>query len=140
MSLFSPTPATACSPWTLVTRLEWRRTERVRLVRERHLRRRRHLVHNVGIDAGRVGVLGLSMGGEEAITAAANDGRIGAVDAEGATMRTTDDFLEIDRGLAMWLSAPHYSAMYTTAECCPTRRRPNRSPTRSQSSHPARCC
>ncbi len=40
---------------------------------------------------GRVGVLGLSMGGEEAIGAAAADPRIGAVVAEGATARTAAD-------------------------------------------------
>jgi hypothetical protein len=36
-------------------------------------------------------VLGLSMGGEEAVGAAAADGRIRAVDAEGATARTAAD-------------------------------------------------
>lgn len=41
--------------------------------------------------AGAVGVLGLSMGGEIALTAAALDPRIGAVVAEGATARTWDD-------------------------------------------------
>ncbi|HEX6844597.1 MAG TPA: alpha/beta fold hydrolase [Actinomycetota bacterium] len=40
---------------------------------------------------GGVGVLGLSMGGEVALTAAALDPRIGAVVAEGATVRTWDD-------------------------------------------------
>ncbi|HEU4356505.1 MAG TPA: alpha/beta fold hydrolase [Actinomycetota bacterium] len=40
---------------------------------------------------GGVGVLGLSMGGEVALTAAALDPRIGAVVAEGATARTWDD-------------------------------------------------
>ena len=39
----------------------------------------------------RVGVLGLSMGGEVALTAAAQDRRIAAVVAEGATARTWDD-------------------------------------------------
>lgn len=40
---------------------------------------------------GAVGVLGLSMGGEIALTAAALDPRIGAVVAEGATARTWED-------------------------------------------------
>lgn len=40
---------------------------------------------------GGVGVLGLSMGGEIALTAAALDPRIGAVVAEGATARTWED-------------------------------------------------
>lgn len=41
--------------------------------------------------AGRIGVLGMSMGGEEAIGAAGADRRIRAVVAEGATGRTADD-------------------------------------------------
>ena len=41
--------------------------------------------------SGRIGVLGLSMGGEVAITAAARDTRIEAVVAEGATARTCAD-------------------------------------------------
>jgi fermentation-respiration switch protein FrsA (DUF1100 family) len=44
-----------------------------------------------GVDAGRIGVLGLSMGGEEAIGAAAADRAIRAVVAEGATHRTAAD-------------------------------------------------
>ncbi|MFI7067531.1 alpha/beta hydrolase [Kribbella sp. NPDC050124] len=43
------------------------------------------------VDGSRIGVLGLSMGGEEAIGAAAADTRIRAVVAEGATNRTTAD-------------------------------------------------
>ncbi len=44
-----------------------------------------------GVDADRIGVLGLSMGGEEAIGAAAADPAIRAVVAEGATHRTAAD-------------------------------------------------
>jgi pimeloyl-ACP methyl ester carboxylesterase len=44
-----------------------------------------------GVDASRIGVLGLSMGGEEAIGAAAADPAIHAVVAEGATHRTAAD-------------------------------------------------
>jgi len=44
-----------------------------------------------GVDARRIGVLGLSMGGEEAVGAAAADTRIRAVVAEGATARTAAD-------------------------------------------------
>ena len=84
------------------------------------------LVREANIESGRIGVLGLSMGGEEALTAAASDGRIGAVVAEGATTRTTGDFLEIDKGLAMWLSAPHYWVMYTTADLLSDARPPDR--------------
>ena len=44
-----------------------------------------------GIDPDRIAVLGLSMGGEEAVGAAASDPRIRAVVAEGATARTAED-------------------------------------------------
>ena len=43
------------------------------------------------VDPGRIGVLGESMGGEQAVTAAALDRRIGAVVAEGAQERTAAD-------------------------------------------------
>lgn len=49
------------------------------------------------VDADRIGVVGFSMGGEEAIGAAAVDPRIHAVVAEGATGRQADD--------KVWLSA-----------------------------------
>jgi uncharacterized protein len=44
-----------------------------------------------GVDPSRVGVVGLSMGGEEALGAAAFDQRIRAVVAEGATGRSPAD-------------------------------------------------
>jgi pimeloyl-ACP methyl ester carboxylesterase len=44
-----------------------------------------------GVDPDRIVVVGLSMGGEEAIGAAAADGRIAAVVAEGASARTEAD-------------------------------------------------
>ena len=49
------------------------------------------LAQQIGIDPGRIAVLGLSMGGEEAIGAAGADSRIQAVVAEGATARTAAD-------------------------------------------------
>lgn len=49
------------------------------------------LQRQAGVDPDRVGVLGLSMGGEEAIGAAAADPAIRAVVAEGATHRTAAD-------------------------------------------------
>lgn len=49
------------------------------------------LASRAEIDPGRIGVVGFSMGGEEAIGAAATDGRIRAVVAEGATGRTAAD-------------------------------------------------
>jgi pimeloyl-ACP methyl ester carboxylesterase len=50
-----------------------------------------HLHHRTDVDGSRVAVLGLSMGGEEAIGAAAADPRIRAVVVEGATGRTAAD-------------------------------------------------
>lgn len=54
------------------------------------------------VDPGRIAVLGLSMGGEEAIGAAGVDPRVRAVVAEGATGRTAADktWLSEDYGLA----------------------------------------
>jgi dienelactone hydrolase len=43
------------------------------------------------VDATRIGLLGLSMGGEQAITAAASDERIAAVVAEGVSARVPED-------------------------------------------------
>ena len=49
------------------------------------------LLAESGVDPGRVGILGLSMGGEVAITAAAADERLGAVVAEGVSARVPAD-------------------------------------------------
>ncbi|MET0909883.1 MAG: alpha/beta hydrolase [Ilumatobacteraceae bacterium] len=49
------------------------------------------LTEQPDVDPDRIGVVGMSMGGEEAIGAAAADPRIGAVVAEGATGRTDGD-------------------------------------------------
>lgn len=50
-----------------------------------------YLASRPEVDAGRIGVVGFSMGGEEAIGAAAADQRIRAVVAEGATARQPAD-------------------------------------------------
>lgn len=50
-----------------------------------------HLASRPGVDPARLAVLGLSMGGEEAVGAAAADPRIRAVVAEGVTSRTAED-------------------------------------------------
>lgn len=57
------------------------------------------------VDADRIGVVGLSMGGEEAIGAAAADPRIRAVVAEGATGRSAADkgWLSDEYGWRGWL-------------------------------------
>lgn len=58
-----------------------------------------HVSRRGGVDGGRVGVVGMSMGGEQAIGAAGVDRRIRAVVAEGATGRTAAD--------NSWLSEVH---------------------------------
>jgi fermentation-respiration switch protein FrsA (DUF1100 family) len=50
-----------------------------------------YLANRTDVDPGRIGVVGMSMGGEEAIGAAAADPLIEAVVAEGATGRTSAD-------------------------------------------------
>ena len=50
-----------------------------------------HLAARPDVDPDRIGVLGLSMGGEETIGVAAADDRVRAVVAEGATARTAPD-------------------------------------------------
>lgn len=49
------------------------------------------VVQQPDVDPGRVGLLGLSMGGEQAIGAAGSDDRVAAVVAEGATARVAAD-------------------------------------------------
>lgn len=53
-----------------------------------------------GIDPARIGLVGLSMGGEEAIGAAGDDARIRAVVAEGATGRSDADLVDVPAGIA----------------------------------------
>lgn len=61
-----------------------------------------------GVDPAKIGVVGLSMGGEEAIAAAGTDDRIRAVVAEGAgAVRTVADAKSID-GFTRYLGIPHY--------------------------------
>ncbi|MCP3423049.1 alpha/beta hydrolase [Nocardioides pinisoli] len=50
-----------------------------------------HLADLPDVSPGHIGLVGLSMGGEEAIGAAGVDDRVAAVVAEGATNRTADD-------------------------------------------------
>ena len=63
------------------------------------------LVRRPDVTSGRVAVVGLSMGGEEAIGALASDDRIAAVVAEGATNRVAGDklWLTEEVGLRGWL-------------------------------------
>jgi fermentation-respiration switch protein FrsA (DUF1100 family) len=69
-----------------------------------------------GVDPRRIGVLGLSMGGEEAIAAAASDARIRAVVAEGAgAIRTLADTTSIP-GWNRYLGIPHYWLQMVTVD------------------------
>ena len=63
-----------------------------------------YLVDRPEVDDDRVGVVGLSMGGEQAVGAAASDPRIRAVVAEGATNRVAGDkaWLSDEHGVQGW--------------------------------------
>ena len=64
---------------------------------------------------GRIGAVGLSMGGEEAIGAAAVDHRIAAVVAEGATGRRGADWLALrPAGIGRWFSTVFYAVQDTS--------------------------
>jgi uncharacterized protein len=63
------------------------------------------LLAQADVNPDQIGVVGLSMGGEEAIGAAGNDPRIAAVVAEGASARTEEDkaWLEEEYGWRGWV-------------------------------------
>jgi pimeloyl-ACP methyl ester carboxylesterase len=65
-----------------------------------------YLLQRPEIEPDRIAVVGLSMGGEEAIGAAANDDRIRAVVAEGASSRATvaDDDLTLPSHAGRWMN------------------------------------
>lgn len=65
-----------------------------------------YLVARSEVDAARVGVLGASMGGEQAITAAATDERLRAVVADGASGRTFGDAAEHPELVGGWIGIP----------------------------------
>jgi fermentation-respiration switch protein FrsA (DUF1100 family) len=66
---------------------------------------------------GGIGVLGLSMGGEQALTLAATDGRIAAVVSEGAGVRTLEDALALPGpALSRVLTAPASWLTMVTAD------------------------
>jgi pimeloyl-ACP methyl ester carboxylesterase len=76
------------------------------------------LAQQPGVDAGRIAVVGMSMGGEEAIGAMAADDRIRAVVAEGATARTDADkaWLEDVYGWRGWIQTRLEWMQYTMAD------------------------
>lgn len=65
-----------------------------------------YLTHRPDVDADRIAVVGLSMGGEEALGAAAADPRIRAVVAEGVSSRGTvaDDDLVLPDHVGRWMN------------------------------------
>jgi hypothetical protein len=67
-----------------------------------------YLLSRPEVTAESIGVLGLSMGGQGAITAAAGDPRIRAVVSEGALGQVFDDAAP----LVNWLSRPFYRVMF----------------------------
>jgi uncharacterized protein len=71
-----------------------------------------------GVDPERIAVLGLSMGGEEAVGAAAGDARLRAVVADGATNRVAGDkaWLSARHGVRGWLQEQLDRLMYGTAD------------------------
>jgi uncharacterized protein len=71
-----------------------------------------------GVEPGRLAALGLSMGGEEALGAAASDPRVRAVVAEGATTRVAGDkaWLSDLHGVRGWVQEQLDRAMYATAD------------------------
>jgi len=78
------------------------------------------------VDPDRIVVVGLSMGGEEAIGALAADGRIAAVVAEGATARTEADkaWLADAYGWRGWVQVKLEWAQYTLASLLTTATKP----------------
>jgi fermentation-respiration switch protein FrsA (DUF1100 family) len=74
------------------------------------------LANRPDVDPSRIGVFGLSMGGEEAIAAAGGDERIAVVVAEGAgAIRSTADTRSIP-GFSRYLGIPHYWVQTVVAD------------------------
>ena len=79
------------------------------------------------VRSGKIAAVGLSMGGEEAIGAAATDQRIRAVVAEGATGRVAadNDWLSERYGAQGWMQERLDQLTYAWRTCSPTRHPPN---------------
>lgn len=84
------------------------------------------LAAQAGVDPGRIGAMGMSMGGEEAIGAAAADDRIRAVVAEGATNRVPADkaWLSSEFGWRGTVQRGLESVVYGTADLLSAARPP----------------
>jgi predicted acyl esterase len=73
------------------------------------------LQHRPDVDASRIGALGLSVGGELLLQAAAEDDGLQAVVSEGAGARSVGEFAEMD-GAGHWAMAPlMFSSTVATA-------------------------
>ncbi len=68
------------------------------------------------VDPGRIAAVGLSMGAEEAITAAAGDPRLKAVVAEGASVRTAADLVWLGDDLLGWIERLETHVMFGAAD------------------------
>ena len=75
-----------------------------------------YLAGRADVDPARIGALGLSMGGEEAITAAAADPRIATVVAEGASVRVPGDRVWGEVGVSGAIQAAYYPIMWGLAD------------------------
>ena len=86
------------------------------------------LVAQPEVDPERIGVVGLSMGGEEAIGAASRDSRIAVVVAEGASARTEEDkaWLEDEYGWRGWVQLKLEWLQYATADMISPASKPER--------------
>jgi dienelactone hydrolase len=69
-----------------------------------------------GVDPARIGVLGLSMGGEQALTAAATDPRLRAVVAEGASGRMPGDVTWLGSSIADQIQRVFYPMTWGFAD------------------------
>ena len=83
-----------------------------------------YLAARPGVDPRKIGVVGESMGGEEAIGAAGADPRVAAVVAEGATGRTSSDHGWLPGGLAGALQRGIDFTTYGVAELLTSAPRP----------------
>ena len=68
------------------------------------------------VDPDRIGVLGFSMGGEVAITAAATDERISAVVAEGVSSRVPSDLAYLPNSVSGWIQRLDGQLMWLAAD------------------------
>lgn len=90
------------------------------------------------VDGGRIGVVGMSMGGEEAIGAMAADVRISAVVAEGASARTDADkvWFEERYGWRGWIQVRLEWLQYTVADLLTGADKPGSLASAAQASSP----